>query len=579
MSPFPRGHPAFFRDLADLSPEPMAVHFEDKLVYVNEAAARLLGWSREELLGVSRFDLTHPDDRTPTGEGEGLRDVRLLTRSGGTIEVGIRTSRIPYRGKTAVQVVATETAARREWERRWRESREWLAAVLRIVGEGIVGTDREGKVAFLNPAAESLSHWQESEVLGRGVEERFPTLQEDTGVSVEHPVVRAMRERKDVARESRTGFVRRDGEEIPIEGQAAPVLNGNGEAVGVVWAFRDLLERRSGEEKMRYGAFHDEWTGLPNRRLFRDLLSMALIKARRSRERLAVLFLDLDHFKLVNDSLGYETGNAMLKQVSFRLEQAVREWDTVARSGGDEFMVLLENIEQEAGTALAKRVMDRLTAKFVVQGHSLYTSASIGISCYPDHGDDSDTLIQKAEIAAGFAKSNGKNAYRYFTPDMESGTVRRMELAMGLREALAGGGFLLDYRVRAGGGDGQVAQVETKIRWRHPSLGEVSPAEFLPVAEAAGLHGAIGEWFLRSACTQCRDWQEDGSPPMRMVVNLRMLPFGKPNFALWVGRILEEAGLAADRLELELSADAAVDEDAFRKLEELRALGIHVALP
>jgi diguanylate cyclase (GGDEF)-like protein/PAS domain S-box-containing protein len=343
----------------------------------------------------------------------------------------------------------------------------------------------------------------------------------------------------------------------------------------------DITERKVAEERVQSLAYYDALTGLPNRILLRDRLSKALSTARRQNHKVALLFLDLDRFKIVNDSLGHSVGDLLLQEIARRLKSVAREEDTIARLGGDEFLIVLTNIKDIPGAAVAvERFMDAMTPEFVLQGHSFSISCSLGISIFPEHGADSETLIKNADAAMYSAKEGGRNNFQFFTADMNAQAVKRLTLENGLRAALERQELFLVYQPQMDVVTGKVTGLEALLRWQHPELGLVPPDQFIGIAENTGMILPIGEWVLRTACSQARKWQGQGLRPVRVAVNVSAVQFRQEGFCQLIRKVLHETGLAAHHLELELTESIllANADVTFSVLQELKAMGLTLAI-
>ncbi|MGC1461786.1 MAG: PAS domain S-box protein [Terracidiphilus sp.] len=343
----------------------------------------------------------------------------------------------------------------------------------------------------------------------------------------------------------------------------------------------DITERKAAEERVQFLAYYDALTELPHRALLQDRLGHALADARRRKEKVALLFLDLDRFKIINDSLGHSLGDIVLKEVAKRLKQCTRAQDTVARVGGDEFLIMLNRVGDVAEAAVAaERVMREMSAEFLIQGHSLRMSCSIGISISPEHGADGETLIKNADAAMYFAKEAGRNGVRFFTGEMDTQAAERLALESNLRLALDRGEFFLVYQPQMEIATGSIIGFEALIRWQHPALGLIPPDRFIPIAENNGFILQIGEWVLRTACAQARQWWDDGLLPVPIAVNVSAIQFRQENFSTLVKNVLFETGLAPEFLELELTESLLMsNEDVmFAVLQELREMGVKLAI-
>jgi diguanylate cyclase (GGDEF)-like protein len=343
---------------------------------------------------------------------------------------------------------------------------------------------------------------------------------------------------------------------------------------------RISLELNTARERQRHLVTHDHLTGLANRVLFQDRLSQALASAQRTGERLAVLFLDIDRFKTINESLGHAIGDQFLRAVARRLVGCLRKSDTIARVGGDEFAILLRNLTSELDSArLAEKLLGTLSDAILLRGRRYFTSASIGIAVYPNDGWDPGDLVKSADTAMYHAKERGRNRFEFFTADMNTQAVKRLTLEHQLRTALERGELLLQYQPQVDVEREKIVSAEALIRWRHPEMGMVSPADFLPLAEETGMIIPIGEWVLRAACRQNRIWRETW-PELRVAVNASSLQFRELGFANVVRAALEESGLPPDSLEIEITESGLVEdaEATMNTLHELKRLGIHLSV-
>jgi diguanylate cyclase (GGDEF)-like protein len=346
-------------------------------------------------------------------------------------------------------------------------------------------------------------------------------------------------------------------------------------------ALRHAIESHRIQAETEFMARHDSVTNLPNRLVLNDRISQAIRLTRRRETVTAVIFLDLDRFKYINDSLGHAIGDQLLQSVSQRLLANVRDSDTVTRQGGDEFVILLSEIAQTGDAAIsAAKLLRSLVAPHFIAGHELHIDGSIGISVHPVDGGDAETLIKNAETAMYHAKENGRNNFQYFTAEMNLKVVERQSLESSLRRALEREEFLLHYQPKVNLNTGKITSVEALIRWQHPGRGLVSPAQFVPIAEDSGLILPIGRWVLREACRQARTWQDTGLPPVPMAVNVSAAEFRQIDFVESVRTILQETGLESRYLELELTESVLMDDAKFTAsvLGKLRDMGIHLAV-
>src|SRR6202167_1095345 len=366
-----------------------------------------------------------------------------------------------------------------------------------------------------------------------------------------------------------------------LDRYSAPLVDAKDRYRRRIWYFRDITDRKVAEERAQFFAYYDVLTGLPNRALLKDRVSKAIASARRRKDKVALLFLDLDRFKDINDSLGHAVGDLLLQEVAERLKVWGREQDTIARLGGDEFLITLTLIKDVPDAAVAsERLMDAMTGAFVVQGHSLNISCSIGISMFPEHGADCETLIKNADAAMYAAKDSGRNNFRFFTEDMNAHAAERLTLENSLRMALAKDEFFLVYQTQMDIFSGRIIGLEALLRWQHPELGLVPPDKFIRIAENSGLIVRIGEWVMRTACCQARKWQDEGGRAVSLAVNVSAVQFRQAGFCEFIKEVLRETDLNPQYLELELTESLllANADVTFSVLKELKSMGVTLAI-
>ncbi|WP_205231454.1 EAL domain-containing protein [Azospira oryzae] len=373
---------------------------------------------------------------------------------------------------------------------------------------------------------------------------------------------------------------RRNGELYWEHATISPITDDNQRITHFVAVKEDITEKRRQEDRIHQLAYFDELTGLPNRTLLHDRVSQCLAAAEREQETLALLFIDLDNFKTVNDSLGHFTGDRLLQSVAQRLKGCVRDSDTVSRLGGDEFVVVLADAQLDGASQVARKIIDRVGQPFVIDGHQLTVTPSIGISLFPHDARDFQSLLKNADTAMYQAKESGRNAYQFFTAEMNVLAFERLVLENALRQAVERQEFVLHYQPQVDMGSGRVIGAEALVRWLHPELGMVPPARFIPVAEDSGLIGAIGDWVLYEACRQNRAWQEAGLPPIPVAVNLSAVQLRQSELHESVAELLRRTGLESRYLELELT-ERTVMEDAeatVRCLRRLDEMGVMLSI-
>jgi diguanylate cyclase (GGDEF)-like protein/PAS domain S-box-containing protein len=461
------------------------------------------------------------------------------------------------------------------------EQNERAQVTLNSIGDAVMSTDIAGNVSYLNIVAENLTGWPQVEALGHPLEEVFQIIDGTTRTKVRNPMTFAIRENRTVRLTPNCVLIRRDGAESPIEDSAAPIHNRLGEVTGAVIVFHDVSAARATTLRMSHLAQHDSLTGLPNRLLLNDRLTEAMSLAHRHRRQLAVLFLDVDRFKHVNDSLGHVIGDRLLQSIAQRLLGCVRASDTVSRQGGDEFVILLSELTNGVdATICADKILETLRAPHRIDEHDVNVTASIGIVIYPDDGADFETLMKHADFAMYHAKDNGRNNRQFFKQDLNLRAEKRQALEDSIRHALEREEFSVHYQPKVNLESGGIIGVEALIRWLHPDLGLVSPEEFIPIAEECGLMVPIGQWVLGQACHQAQAWQDIGLAPIRVAVNISAVELRSKNFVMGIGVILGETGLDPRFLELELTETFLVQDSTGTSavLQDLKKLGLKLAL-
>ncbi|MEO8063465.1 MAG: EAL domain-containing protein [Pseudomonadota bacterium] len=458
---------------------------------------------------------------------------------------------------------------------------ERAQVTLNSIGDAVMSCDVDGRVTYLNRVAELLTGWVNESAVGRDVDEVFHVIETGTRAAVVNPMAIAMLENKTVLLAPNSLLCRRDGVEAAIEDSAAPIHDRHGRVTGAVMVFHDVSATRALSLRISHHSQHDTLTDLPNRMLLDDRLLNAIQLAKRHGTTLAVMFLDLDRFKNVNDSLGHGVGDQLLRLVARTLLGCMRSSDTVSRQGGDEFVVLLSELTHGQDAAItAEKILLALSRPFSIDGRNLHVSASIGIGVFPGDGEDGETLMKHADIAMYHAKDCGRSNYQFFREDMNARALQRQAIEDGLRQALERNEFVLHYQPVVDLWSGAVTGVEALIRWQHPTRGLMLPALFVPIAEECGLIVAIGRWVLLEACRQNRLWQEAGLPQIRIAINVSAAELRHKDFVASVVSGLADSGLSPEYLDLELTETFLMQDSASTALvlRSLKDLGVHLTL-
>ena len=461
------------------------------------------------------------------------------------------------------------------------EEKERAQVTLDCMGDGVICSDDDENVTFLNAVAEKLTGWPLSAARGHAITEVFQIVDAFTRAVIANPMGAAVEDNQTGHLPLNTILIRRDGHEAFIEDSAAPIHNRAGETTGSVIVFRDVSATQAMTDRLLHSTQHDSLTGLPNRSLLIDRLGQSVALALRHQAQFAVMFLDLDGFKHINDSLGHQTGDKLLQSIAKRLQKCVRAVDTVSRQGGDEFIVLLQELEDAEDALIgARRVLEAVTGTHLIDGHSLQVTASLGVSVYPSDGKDSETLIKNADTAMYQAKRQGHHHYAFFKPSMNDVAVERQYIEEELRRGLEQDEFTLHYQPKYSLKTGEIVGAEALIRWIHPTRGVVPPGKFIPIAEDCGLIVQIGAWVLRQACRQARAWVDEGLPATPVAVNVSAIRFGHEDFARHLFAILDETGLDGGSLELEMTEGVLMQrtEQAATLLNTVRDRGVQVSI-
>jgi len=561
---------------------------QGRVVTWNEGAERIKGYRAEEVIGhnYSRF-FTAADIKRDRPEAI----LRWAAEKGRHEEHGLRVRKdgsqfLAIGTLTALHDEAGNIRGFSEIARDVSESQESAKyrGLLEAAPDAMVVVNQDGKIVLLNLQAEKQFGYRRDELLGRKVSDIIPT-----GFA-ERLIADGRRSAEEaLAQQIGTGIEltgrRNNGSEFPIELMLSPLESAEG--ILVTAAIRDISARKESEAyrvlaaQMVHSAQHDILTGLPNRMLLNDRIGQAIALSRRHGKKVAVLFLDLDGFKHINDSLGHSAGDKLLQSVSKRLDDCVRASDTVSRQGGDEFVVLLSEVEQAEDVAIsARRILEAVATAHPIDMHNLHVTASIGLSVYPDDGADAETLIKNADTAMYQAKENGRQSYQFFKPAMNVRAVERQFIEEGLRGALERQEFTVHYQPKVDLKTGGISGAEALIRWTHPMRGPISPLQFIPIAEDCGLILPIGAWVLREACKQSQAWVDAGLPAITMAVNASAIEFQDEKFLQGVFAILSETGMDPRNLELELTESVLMKraESTAGILQTLRESGVKVAV-
>ena len=550
--------------------------------YVNGQMAEIFGYKQEEMLFKAVREIVLPEDyelvaenirRRIEGEIESIQyQFRGVKKDKTVIYIKVLGSKILYKGSPAVIGTLIDITE----SKRNDEQLRMAAKVFESTIEGVVVTDVEGKIQWVNPAFSKITGYSKEEALGKNPRILKSERHDDEFYRDMWRDIKAKGQWQ-----GEIWNRRKNGETYPEWLTISAIRDELGKTIQYVSVFSDITERFQREERIKYQAYHDALTGLPNRSLLHDRLSMALTHAHRSGKMIAIMMLDLDRFKRINDTLGHPVGDILLQVVAKRLANTIRSGDTVSRLGGDEFAIILENIGSvENVIKVAQKILRRMEAPVQIKAHDLYISTSIGISLYPTDGQDADSLLKFADTAMYQAKQEGRNQYRLYTPKMNDKALQRLAMENELRKALDREEFLVYYQPKLDLSSGKVIGAEALVRWKHPQLGFLSPSEFIPLAEETGLIKPVGDFVLRAACKQNKYWQDKGLNEICISVNLSAVQFQQKNLLHKVTHCLTEVGLNPAYLELEITESSAIQNPQMtvKTLKEFKKLGIQLSI-
>jgi diguanylate cyclase (GGDEF)-like protein/PAS domain S-box-containing protein len=560
----------------------------------NSGAERMLGHAASDVIGASNITEIHLDTelvqharRLAFELGEKLSGFDVLVRRAAregleerewtyirndgepvTILLSVTALRDEHGNLTGYLHVGTDVTERKHAEETLRQQSAAMTASM----DGIGILDARLDFTYVNDAlAKLFGYPSPQEIIGRSICDLYEPPEQVRFITAIVPIV----QQRGRWRGEASGM-RHDGSLFPQEISLSTIEGG-----GMVCVVRDITERTYAEEQIKHLAYHDALTTLPNRLLFKDRVSVAISHAQRHESRVAILFLDLDRFKVINDSLGHNIGDQLLQAVAARVQSCVRDSDTVARLGGDEFTLLLPELAQAEDAALvAQKVLEAVRYPFHIEGREFYITTSIGISVFPEDGPDAETLIKSADTAMYQAKEQGRDNYQLFNAVVNAKALQRIALEHGLRRSLSHHELAVHYQPIFDLRTGRITGMEALLRWTHPEMGPIPPATFIPLAEAIGVMIPIGTWAMRVACAQAKEWHDAGFSTLSLAVNLSVCQLQQPDLVNLVREILAETGLPARMLELEITESTAMQspEASIRTLFELKRLGIRISL-
>lgn len=590
--PLERMEAQHLREKLVLSSAPDGILWVDQngqILMANPAMETLTGYSQNELVGQNvdiflpaQMRARHAESMrgyfiAPHPRAMGLIDLKLMRRDGQMLPVDISLGNWEDEGSRHAIAYIRDLTERKQAHKAIQESTQRLSLHFQLTPLAVIEWDTNFCVVDWNPAAQTIFGYSKTEAIGRHAMELI--LPESAKLHVAQIWENLLRNKDNShsTNENRT----KDGKTIYCQWYNTQLIDADGRIIGVTSLAQDVTDQRYASERISYLAYYDDLTGLPNRMLFKESLSQIFIKVNRKEHQVGIMFLNIDQFKDVNDTLGHDAGNLLLQATAKRLQDCFLSSDTVARFGGDEFAVILAEVGEIDNVAkIAQEVIERFNTPINILGHELFVTFSMGISLYTVDDGDVETLLRNVNSAMYSAKAAGRNNYQFYSPAMTERASQNFALQTGLRRALDKGEFLLHYQPQLECESGRIIGVEALVRWKNPDKGMISPAQFIPVAEETGLIVPIGEWVLRTACLQAKAWQQQGLPDIRMAVNLSARQFRDPQFPQRVLEILNETGLAAHYLELEITESILVDglSSVNSVLQDFKRIGIMISL-
>ncbi|MCG7913179.1 MAG: EAL domain-containing protein [Candidatus Thiodiazotropha weberae] len=571
-----------YRQLVDHSPTPILLLQNERIVFLNEAASQALSASLDQPLINRPADelfidapaalLTSRSAKTSTEQDDQPLQTTLKRADGNTIQTEVFISPVEFEGAPAIQLVFTDITNRKESDAKLQQA----AQIIEHTMEAVLITNIDGTIESTNPAFSEITGYTQPEII-----RNHPRLLISAKHSPEFLSELWDHVRSTGSWRGELWNQRKNGEIYPVWMTISCVRDQRGEALHYVMVFSDITSLKQTQSQLEHLAHHDSLTNLPNRLLFEDRLEHALAQAKRQKRQLAVLFLDLDRFKNINDSLGHAMGDELLKEVAKRLQNILRDDDTAARLGGDEFTVLVENLEDPSQAAVvAAKIQDKFKAPFKIAGRELHVTASIGISIFPEDGRDVADLTKNADAAMYQAKEQGRNNYRYYTSELTRSAFERLLLETELRSALKEDQLLLYYQPQISLKNGEMTGAEALLRWHHPRLGIIPPARFIPLAEESGLIHEIGNWVLNEACQQTRYLYKQGIFQGRMAINLSVRQIMQTDLILRFEQIIAESGCPPDMLQFEVTEGIFMGQmkNSVPVLDVFKKLGVSIAI-
>ena len=577
-----------YRKLVEIAPDAIFVHADWRIALVNPAMLRLFGATRpDELLGREVLELIAPAGRGvarerirglyESAQSVQLREVEYVRLDGTPFSSEVTAVSFTFDGRPAVQVVARDITGRKGAELALRRSEERFRSLTELSSDWYWEQDEALRFTYLSPGFEERSKHDPALVLGKRRWD-FDNVMPESGTWDDH---RKLLEARRPFRDFEQITVRPDGARVHITSSGEPVYDETGAFLGYRGVSSNISVRKAAEARLEQLAQFDSVTGLANRNLLHERLEHAVVQSRRRGRGAGVLYVNLDRFKLVNDTHGHHVGDDLLRHVGRRLQDCVRRDDTVSRLGSDEYAVVIADLARADDAALvAQKLLDALAAPFELGGRETFITASIGVATFPNDGESAEALLKCADIAVGRAKESARNTFCFYTAELNARAASKLQLNSDLRRALERGEFLLHYQPKVRLASGQMIGMEALLRWQHAQRGMVAPLEFIPALEESGQIVPVGDWVIAQACRQLAEWLRAGLQPAPVAVNLSARQFRRRDLDRVIKDMLAEHGVAPGMLELEITESSLMDDpkDAIRQLHALREAGLRISV-
>ncbi|WP_078548395.1 EAL domain-containing protein [Litchfieldia alkalitelluris] len=569
--------------LIENSPNPIIIHKDGIILFANPEAAKILGAKNSnEIIGKHLLNFIHSDSKegvlqrfnqVKSGQKLEFIETKLTRLDEETRVVETSSINVVYRGQEAIMSVGKDITERNRVREQLEKSRQQYQSLFEFHPDAVFMFNLEGNFVSANYTCEKVSGYTPEQLIGTSF---IPLLIPE---DLDRVLTNFQKTIEGAPQNFECSIFHKQGHAINLSVTNVPIVV-DGKTVGVYCIAKDMTEQRNMQEKIHHMAYYDSLTNLPNRQLLSERLKEVLTESEQNNHSFAVLFIDLDHFKFINDTMGHDVGDLLLKEVAKRLQLSIRDQDMVSRLGGDEFIILLNNVEKEVVNRIALRIIDQFRSPLDLKNvEEVLISPSIGISLYPDDANNIDAMVKYADTAMYMAKAKGRNNFQYYTSELSQILQRKVSIEKSLRKAIHNHEMEIYYQPIINLKSGDLIGAEALLRWTNPEMGVISPVEFIPIAEETGIIQEIGEWVLKEACTQNKQWMNQGHDNLQIMVNISIRQLQNRNFYQKVEKILKEVGLDAEHLVLEITEGILHDpHDSIVILNQLREKGVKIAL-